>query len=395
VNLVDIGAVLIVGLGIFFGYRSGLIIQAAALGGFLLGVGVIVLLAPQATEYVANMDPLMRTLVVLGAVAGIILLAQAVGSGVGAAIKRRIGRGFLGSIDQGLGAGFGLVRGVFIVWLMGGMLGLVGSSVLAAQARQSVVLRTLETRLPSPIVLAAELGRLFQEAGLPDVLVGAPPPIDVPEDAPDAARAEALTATARASTVRIEATACGQFYSGTGWAITPDHFVTNAHVVAGSDRVWISFDGSLDRYAATVVDFDPELDAALVYAPSADATPLALATSLPDRGEDAAALGFTGGGRQRLIPGVISRTLSALGRDIYGRAVSAREIIEMRLDVSPGDSGGPVLVAPGIVGGVTFSESQADPTIGYALSPTAVAASIGDSLDSTSAVATGPCITLR
>ncbi|MEO6350355.1 MAG: CvpA family protein, partial [Candidatus Limnocylindrales bacterium] len=275
-NLVDIAAVLIVGLGVYLGYRSGLIIQAAALGGFLVGVGLIVLLAPQATEYVADMEPFMRTVVVLGAVAGIILLAQAVGSGLGAAIKRRIGRGFVGSVDQGLGAGFGLLRGVFIVWLMGGLLGLIGSSVLAAQARQSFVLRTLETRLPSPIVLAAELGRLFQEAGLPEVLVGAPPPIDVPKDAPSPAEAESLAAAARASTVRIEATACGQFYSGTGFAITPDHFVTNAHVVAGSDRVWISFDGSLDRYAATVVDFDSELDAALVYVAGADVPPLRL-----------------------------------------------------------------------------------------------------------------------
>ncbi|MEO6350508.1 MAG: trypsin-like peptidase domain-containing protein, partial [Candidatus Limnocylindrales bacterium] len=161
------------------------------------------------------------------------------------------------------------------------------------------------------------------------------------------------------------------------------------------DRVWISFDGSLDRYAATVVDFDSELDAALVYVAGADVPPLRLATTLPGRGDPAAALGFTGGGRQRLIPGVISRTLSALGRDIYGSSVSAREIIEMRLDVSPGDSGGPVLVSSGLVGGVTFSESQADPTIGYALSATAVTASVGDALNSTTVVATGECIPNR
>ena len=70
----------------------------------------------------------------------------------------------------------------------------------------------------------------------------------------------------------------------------------------------------------------------------------------------------------------------------------AREVIEMRLDVSPGDSGGPVLLESGEVGGVTFSESRADRSIGYALSPTAVARSIGDSLTVTAGVATGRCV---
>ena len=162
--------------------------------------------------------------------------------------------------------------------------------------------------------------------------------------------------------------------------------------MAGSDKTWISFDGSLDRFSARVVDFDPNLDVALLYAPDVQVRPLKLATSLPRRGQDAAAVGFTGGGRQRLIPGVISRTLSALGRDIYGQAVAPREVIEMRLDVSPGDSGGPVLVESGEVGGVTFSESRADRSIGYALSPTAVAQSINDSLTTTAGVATGSCV---
>jgi S1-C subfamily serine protease len=279
-----------------------------------------------------------------------------------------------------------------MVWLIGGLLGLVSIAGLGAEARQSLVLRVLDSRLPSPVVLAAELGRLIQAAGLPDVLVGAPAPIEVPSDGPTAQEAEQIAGPARGSTVRVEAIACGKFFSGTGFAVTRDHFVTNAHVVAGSEQVWISFDGSLDRYEATVVDFDPGLDAALLYVPGGDTAPLTLADALPSRGELAAALGFTGGGRERLIPGVISRTLSALGRDIYGSSVVAREIIEMRLDVSPGDSGGPVLLQDGTVGGVTFSESRENPLIGYALSPTAVSSTIADMLRNTAPVATGACI---
>lgn len=391
-NLVDVAAVLIVALAIYFGWRSGFVIQLLALVGFVAGIGLMVLIAPHAADLVANADPRVRTLLVISVLGGIVLLAQGLGSSTGRVIRRRLGPGILTGIDQGLGAAFGMARGVFLVWLIGGLVGLLPVPNLAAEARQSFVLRALDSRLPSPVILAAELGRLIEAAGLPDVFIGAPPPIDAPVDGPTEQEAEAIAAAARLSTVRVESIACGRFLTGTGFAVMPDRFVTNAHVIAGAERVWISFDGSLDRLSATVVDFDPDLDVALLHVAGMQAVPLTLEKSLPERGEKAAALGFTGGGRQRLIPGVISRTLSPLGRDIYGGSVVAREVIEMRLDVSPGDSGGPVLLSNGNVGGVTFSEARDRPEIGYALSPVSVAASISDALRSTAAVATGPCM---
>lgn len=391
-NVIDLAAVVIVALAIYFGWRSGFVIQLLALLGFVGGIALLIFLAPYAADLVADVDPLMRTVLVLGVMAGIVLLSQSIGSSIGAALKRRVGAGILGGIDHGLGAAFGMARGIFMVWLLGGLLGLVSVAGLGAEARQSLVLRALDSRLPSPVVLAAELGRLLQVAGLPDALIGAPPPIEAPAGGPTAEEAEQIGGVARRSTVRVEAVACGRFLSGSGFAVTADHFVTNAHVLAGAERVWISFDGSLDRHSATVVDFDPALDVALLHVAGMDAVPLTLADSLPARGEPAAALGFTGGGRQRLIPGVISRTLSALGRDIYGGSVAAREVIEMRLDVAPGDSGGPVLLPSGEVGGVTFSEARDNPQIGYALSPVQVAASISDGLDSSDPVSAGSCI---
>jgi S1-C subfamily serine protease len=193
--------------------------------------------------------------------------------------------------------------------------------------------------------------------------------------------------------MRVEAVACGSFVSGTSFAVSADHFVTNAHVVAGSTDVWLSFDGALDRYAAHVVLLDPDVDVAvLVIDAKVDVTPLTLSTSLPSRGEDAAALGYTGGGRLRLIPALISRPIEALGRDIYGTQVIARQIIEMRADVAPGDSGGPVVLPDGTVGGVTFSESRTEQNVGYALSPTDVAADVSKAIDRTGPIDTGACI---
>jgi S1-C subfamily serine protease len=158
--------------------------------------------------------------------------------------------------------------------------------------------------------------------------------------------------------------------------------------------MWISFDGALDRVPARVVRFDEQLDVAVLAVTGVQLEPLALADWAPRRGAQAAALGFTGGGRQRVIPAVVSRTIPAVGRDIYGSSIVARDVVELRADVAPGDSGGPVLLEDGTVGGVTFSESRADQSIGYALSPVAVWQSIRGALDETNPVGTGACVTV-
>mgnify|MGYP006198715037 CR=1 FL=1 len=88
------------------------------------------------------------------------------------------------------------------------------------------------------------------------MFAGLPPLPTEPVEGPNQRAAEGIAAAARASTLRVEAVACSRFMSGTAFAIGPDHFVTNAHVVAGSDRVWVSFDGAFDRHRAVVVDYD-------------------------------------------------------------------------------------------------------------------------------------------
>ena len=64
---------------------------------------------------------------------------------------------------------------------------------------------------------------------------------------------ENMAAAARGSTLRVETVACGRFFTGTAFAVAPGHFLTNAHVVAGSERLWLSFDGSLDRLPGVTV----------------------------------------------------------------------------------------------------------------------------------------------
>lgn len=392
INLVDVVAVLTIGLAIWAGYRSGLVIQALALLGFVGGVALLIALGPHAAELVESIEQPLRSLVVLGVIGTVVLVAQGIGSEVGSVLRRRLGNGLLSGIDRGAGGVFGFARGVFLVWLIGGLLAVAPMPALASEVRQSLIIRALESRLPSPVILASELGRIVQAAGLPDVFAELPPAPAQPIDGPNQRAADNIAADARASTLRVEAVACSRFMSGTGFAVSADHFVTNAHVVAGADRVWLSFDGAFDRHRATVVDFDPELDVALLHAPGLGVTPLELAADAPGRGDLAAAIGFTGGGQQRVIPAGVNRALDALGRDIYGQQRVEREVIELSADVAPGDSGGPIVLDDGTVGGVTFSESRTEPDVGYALSPLAVAESIADGLGRSEAVSAGACL---
>ena len=74
-----------------------------------------------------------------------------------------------------------------------------------------------------------------------------------------------------------------------------------------------------------------------------------------------------------VIPAVVTATFSADGPDIYGSGAVSRSIVEVRAGVRRGDSGGPLLTASGVVGGIVFGASRTDATVGYAIAADSVA----------------------
>jgi hypothetical protein len=60
--------------------------------------------------------------------------------------------------------------------------------------------------------------------------------------------------------------------------------------------------------------------------------------------------------------------------------------------VEPGDSGGPLILEDGTIGGLVFAESRTDDSVGYALTPTSVAVRVQPGIGRTAAVDTGPCL---
>ena len=157
-----------------------------------------------------------------------------------------------------------------------------------------------------------------------------------------------------------------------------------------SKAVLVAFDGR-SAVDADVVLFDPQLDIALLHAPKIKATPLVFATSGPKRGTVGAALGHPGGAPLRVIPAAVSSSYSADGRDLYGSGRVWRDIVELRADIERGDSGVPLILPDGTVGGVVYAEALSDPSVGYALAPGAVADRVLPALGATARTSTGQC----
>jgi serine protease Do len=146
-----------------------------------------------------------------------------------------------------------------------------------------------------------------------------------------------LAERGRRSTVVLTSGAC----QGSGFFVTPDRLLTNAHVLC-ADSVDAHVDG--DKQAAAIVEIDEELDLALIEVPDAGGTPLPLAPALSlDRGDLVVAAGAPLGNEGTVSKGTVTRPLVTVWGVLH---------IESDASLNPGNSGGPLLNDRGQVVGV-------------------------------------------
>lgn len=194
------------------------------------------------------------------------------------------------------------------------------------------------------------------------------------------------------STVKIESIAesCSAVLSGTGFVVSNERVITNAHVVAGADKPIISLSGSDIQLQGKVVIIDREKDIAIIFVPGLNAEKLVFMAPVVSN-ETAFVAGYPNGGNLEVSNVVINSEFEALGKDIDSKKEVKREVIVFGGRISPGNSGGPIFNNSGQVLGMVFAADAGSENIGYALVPDEMASLVKESSNLVNSVNTGKC----
>jgi len=385
VNLLDLVILAMLGVAAVNGFRRGAALQLTAYAGLLMGLLAGALLAPAVAGLVASpLSQAVVAIVVLFSLAGI---GDAIGWVIGSKFWALARQSVFGVADSVAGTFVALVAVLLATWFVG--FNLVNGPVpsVSRQIRSSAIIRGLDSFLPRPPSLLAEVRQFLNRFGFPEVFADLPPAPGSPVDVPKNIRG--IVNAAAGSTVQIVGQACGAVQEGSGFVAADHYVITNAHVVGGVRSPQVRQSGGA-QIGVTVL-FDPSLDIAVLYVHHTPGRPLDLDPDEVDRGTQGAVLGYPGGGPFDPEPAAVRRELHAVGRDIYGNAVVERDVYELQADVRPGNSGGPFVLKSGKVVGVVFAASTTEGDVGYALTSAEVIPKLRKAKTRTEPVATDGC----
>ena len=391
-NWVDLLIVLFAVFAAISGARQGIITALPAFAGVLIGAFVGIRVAPLLVSHLSSVAT--RVAFVVAIVILMVALGETLGVWVGRAIRLRITSPGLTGVDNALGA---VLQG-FVVFVVAWIVALPltqfsGLPQVSSAIRGSTVLQTVNRLMPpSAQSLPKELRKLYDASGFPGVLEPfAQTPI-TNVSPPDPALAQsAVVQRVHQSVlkVRAQAPSCSRVLEGSGFVISPHRVMTNAHVVAGSDRVALDIGGGL--LDATVVLYDSDTDIAVLAVPDLNAAPLSFADSPATSGENGIVLGYPLDGPYTASSARVRAEINLSGPDIYDSKTVTRDVYTVRAQVKSGNSGGPLIDLNGKVLGVVFGAAVDNSETGFVLTDKQVSPQANLAPSLSQRVSTGRC----
>jgi len=388
----DIAVLAVAFIAAMSGWRSGALGSLLSFVGVLLGAIAGVLLAPHLVAHISA--PRAKLFAALFLILGLVVVGEVAGVVLGRAVRGAIHSNSVRFFDSLIGVAVQLVVVLVAAWLLATPLtSSSGQPSLAAAVRGSRVLAQVNDFAPEWLkTVPKRLSALLDTSGLPQVLEPFSRTPVVAVAAPDAALANnPVVASTEPSVVKVRAIApsCQKVLEGSGFVLSPDRVMTNAHVVAGANSVTVEASGN--PYDATVVSYDPTVDIAILSVPNLPSGPLPFANTPVTSGTQAVVMGYPGGGGFMATPARIRELIELSGPDIYRSATVNREVYTVRASVEQGNSGGPLIDLNGQVLGVVFGAAVDDNDTGFVLTAKEVAAQLAH-IGDTAPVATGECV---
>jgi S1-C subfamily serine protease len=393
--VLDLILIVVVAAFAVSGYRQGFIVGVLSFFGFVGGALLGAEFGPSIARALVG-GQTQQDVVAVVLLVGFAVVGQFIASAIGAAMRSTVTWHSATVLDSAGGALVSIVSVLLIAWMVGSVMNQSPFPLVDTQVNNSLVLQTLDKTMPSPArTMFSDFRRLLaSNSTYAEVFsgIGTERILAIPAPDPSVLNSSGYLA-ARSRVVKVQgiAPSCQRSIEGSGFVISDDHILTNAHVVAGVTQGLHVMTEAGNSLSASVVFYDPQVDVAVLYVPGLDLAPLQFAGQASPS-DDAVVAGYPlNAPTLHAVPARIGDIQDAQGPNIYQTSTVTRQIYEIRAVVESGNSGGPLLSPAGTVDGVVFAAAVGVADTGFALTAHEVSADASLGANATVPVSTMGC----
>ena len=378
----------------WIGFRRGILRTVLSIIGLLVGGAAGAIATPSIQSLISNnafgfKPTIGLTSIILGASLGMFLFGI-LGSFLRVVL---LPFPFMKTIDSLIGFGLAIIAVASISSTLSSAAQVIPNKTVNNLFSQSQFIAQIDLYLPERFKNAAQkIQNVITDSPLPEVFKSLVESRITPTQLESDVAIPEIVTKSVASTVRIDgiAESCSAAMVGTGFIVSPERVITNAHVVAGVIDPVVTVSNSKTQLSGKVIAIDRKKDIAIIYVPGLNGEKLTfIGPATPN--EIGFVVGYPNGGNLRTSAVSVSSEFESIGTDIDGNGETKRDVIVFGGDVRPGNSGGPLLNEQGQVLGVVFAADAENKNTGYALAPSEVAKLVSETSSVIQEIETGNC----